>query len=137
MNPFLDTFGGITIYQIVVFFLAIGYAIDKGKRLYKWVTTRHDQNQSEEQQIADIVGTVKQHSIDMELLKQSNLATLNYHLFAECESVLERGQVTVMELDKIKRLYSAYSALGGNGTGTKLYNDVQSLPVKTITRRTV
>lgn len=41
-----------------------------------------------------------------------------------------RGFVTTDELDEYTKLYEAYHNLGGNGTGTILYNAFSRLPVK-------
>lgn len=41
-----------------------------------------------------------------------------------------RGFVTTDELDEYTKLYEAYHSLGGNGTGTILYNAFSRLPVK-------
>lgn len=42
-----------------------------------------------------------------------------------------KGYTTYEELEEYSKLYEIYhDKLGGNGTGTKLYNDYQKLPVK-------
>lgn len=41
-----------------------------------------------------------------------------------------RGFVTTDELEEYTKLYEAYHSLGGNGTGTILYNAFSRLPVK-------
>jgi len=41
-----------------------------------------------------------------------------------------RGFVTTDELEEYTKLYEAYHGLGGNGTGTILYNAFSRLPVK-------
>ena len=47
------------------------------------------------------------------------------------DEYIDRGWVTLDELDNLEYLYTAYRTLGGNGTGEKRYNRVQALPVKT------
>lgn len=130
MGSFIEVFGQYTIYQVALFIMAIGYAIEKAKYMYIWITSRHDVKQDQEQALKSVITTVKQQSKEIELLKCANLATLNYHLFAECERVLEQKEITINDLEKIKRLYYAYHNLGGNGIGTKLYGDVLVLPLK-------
>lgn len=44
--------------------------------------------------------------------------------------VNSRGFVTTDELEEYTKLYEAYQGLGGNGTGTILYNAFSRLPVK-------
>lgn len=130
VGSFLEVFGDFTIYQVALFIMAVGYVIEKAKYLYIWITSRHDIKQDQDVQLKAVATTVQQQSKDIELLKCANLATLNYHLFAECERVLEQKQITINDLEKIKRLYYAYHNLGGNGVGTKLYGDVLVLPLK-------
>lgn len=130
MGSFLEVFGQFTIYQVALFIMAVGYAIEKLKYLYIRITTHHDVKQDQDMQLKTMISTVQHQSKEIELLKQANLATLNYHLFAECERVLEQKEITINDLEKIKRLYYAYHNLGGNGVGTKLYGDVLVLPLK-------
>ena len=130
MGLFLEVFGQLTIYQVALFIMAVGYLIEKVKYLYIWITTHHDEKQDQDMQLKTLSETAKQQSKDIEMLKYANLATLNYHLFAECERVLEQKEITINDLEKIKRLYYAYHNLGGNGIGTKLYGDVLVLPLK-------
>lgn len=47
-----------------------------------------------------------------------------------CERYIERGYITTSEYDNLKYLFDPYVALGGNGTGIKLKEAVDKLPVK-------
>ena len=40
----------------------------------------------------------------------------------------KRGYISVEELRNVEHLFTAYSALGGNGTGTELYERLKDLP---------
>ena len=42
----------------------------------------------------------------------------------------EQGWCTLADKEYAERLYQAYHELGGNGTGTKLYEDVMKLPIR-------
>lgn len=130
MGSFLEIFGQITVYHVVVILIALGYAFEKLKYLYIWVTTRHDKQQDQLQEMKTVIKTVNQLTHDNELSKCAHLAVLNFHLFDECDRVLQQKEITLNDLEKIKRLYYAYHNLGGNGIGTKLYNDVLVLPIK-------
>ena len=130
MGSFIELFGQVTIYHVVIFLMATGYLLEKGKEVYTWITTRHDTIQDKDVALRALSNTVQAQTKDIELLKCANLATLSLHLFSECERVILQGHVTITELDKIKRLYQAYHNLGGNDTGTKLYSDVIVLPLK-------
>lgn len=55
---------------------------------------------------------------------------LHYLLYRECKVCLDAQQVSTEELKEIEHIYDAYHALGGNGTGTALYNRILSLPIE-------
>lgn len=52
-------------------------------------------------------------------------------IYEICERCITRGYITTSEYDNLKYLYEPYVALGGNGTGVKLKETVDKLPVKT------
>lgn len=64
-------------------------------------------------------------------IEEGVLALLHYRLYTECERFIEAGEITKDDLLNIEHLYEAYHALGGNGTGTELYNRVRKLKIKT------
>lgn len=57
------------------------------------------------------------------------LVLLHDAVYHNCERAIHRGYTTLIEFDNITELYNAYHALGGNGTGTELYNKVRALPI--------
>lgn len=52
-------------------------------------------------------------------------------IYSLCEKYLERGTVSIDELENLDYLYQPYKELGGNGTGERLYEAVNRLPKKT------
>lgn len=56
-------------------------------------------------------------------------ALLHHQLYQDCQRLLEVNRVTPTELRDIEKIYESYHALGGNGTGTALYNRILSLPI--------
>lgn len=68
--------------------------------------------------------------ITVDSLVKSNLALSHDKLYNYCTTYLERGYVTVGELDNLEYLFDSYKKLGGNGTGEHLYNEVKKLKVK-------
>lgn len=62
--------------------------------------------------------------------RRALLAILHDRIYSSAPDIIERGYVTVDELDNLKYLYRPYKALGGNGTGEKLVSDVKNLPIK-------
>jgi hypothetical protein len=55
-------------------------------------------------------------------------ALLHSELYKECEECEKKGFATIDDLESIEYLYNPYHALGGNGTGTTLYDRVKQLP---------
>lgn len=51
-------------------------------------------------------------------------------LFARCEALLEKGNITTDELENLDLLFDAYTGLGMNGAGAELYNRCKSLPLE-------
>lgn len=43
---------------------------------------------------------------------------------------IERGWITKDEYDTLQDLYKPYKKLGGNGSGTKIMNEIEKLPLK-------
>ena len=62
---------------------------------------------------------VKEQEEERKAIKAGLLAILHDRLYAECSRCLAQGSI-----------YRSYHALGGNGTGTELYNRAKGLPIK-------
>nr|AHF24287.1 hypothetical protein [uncultured bacterium Contig1770] len=45
------------------------------------------------------------------------------------EWVEQKGYITLEALEFARQTYDAYHAIGGNGTGTKLFEDMEALPI--------
>ena len=58
------------------------------------------------------------------------LAILHDRIYQACQFYIAQGYVDMGGLKNIEYLYRSYHALGGNGTGTELYNRVKSLPIR-------
>lgn len=57
------------------------------------------------------------------------LALLHDRIYSECYRFLELGYITHDGLRNLGYLYKAYHVMGGNGTGTDLYNRAKALPI--------
>ena len=64
----------------------------------------------------------KEESEEQALLKSALVALLHDRLYFACQEYIKAGEITVDDLDNLGMLYEIYHALGGNGTGTNLYN---------------
>lgn len=58
----------------------------------------------------------------MRALLWRELQTIHAH-------AMDAGGLTVAERRHLESVYSAYHALGGNGTGTRLFEDAMNMPV--------
>ena len=71
----------------------------------------------------------QQEVCTQKLLKEGMVAILHDRLYQLCTEYIERGEITIDELENVEYLYKSYHALGGNGTGTALYVRCQSLKI--------
>ena len=65
---------------------------------------------------------------EYEALKNGVQSMLRDRLIQSAISYEKQGWVDTNSLENIGLMYSAYSALGGNGIVTKLFNEIQELP---------
>ena len=66
----------------------------------------------------------------LDAMEEASKALLHDRLYQACRHYIQQGTVDVEALKNIEYLYNAYHALGGNGTGTELYQRVQKLPLE-------
>jgi hypothetical protein len=72
---------------------------------------------------------VKKEVKEQKYIKTGVLAIIHDRLYQSCRYYIEKGSVSVDELSNVGYLYTSYHELGGNGTGTQLYNRVSQLPI--------
>ena len=63
-------------------------------------------------------------------LYSSQCSQLRIQILELSRQCLAKEYVTYEELDALNKAYQDYHALGGNGTITKIYEDVSDLPLK-------
>ena len=85
--------------------------------------------------VAAIIGRVKrgaQVSAEIQRAIAAGIKTLlrNELVASHREWVEEKGYVTLEALEYIEDTYNCYHTLKGNGSGTKLWEDIKKLPVK-------
>lgn len=64
------------------------------------------------------------------LIEAGMLAILHDRLYQLGREYIERGWITLEELKNMEYLYNSYHDLGGNGTGTEIWERVKNLPVR-------
>lgn len=72
----------------------------------------------------------KARKLEQDALKEGVLALLHDRLYQGCRYHIKEKEITDAEMKNMEYLYRGYHALGGNGTGTELYERVKDLPLK-------
>lgn len=63
-------------------------------------------------------------------IKDGLLAIMHDRLYQSCTYYIKQGYIDMGGLKNLEYLYKSYHALGGNGTGTELYNRAKALPIR-------
>lgn len=79
--------------------------------------------------IKRLYGKLKHELTTQKMLKEGMLAMLHDRLYQLCTNYIERKSITVDELENLEYLYKSYHNLGGNGTGTALFNRCKNLKI--------
>lgn len=93
---------------VLVLLAVIGKILHKA---WKVITETHDMMQR-----------YKDNNDKVEKISEGILGLLQFRLYTQCREIIAKGQRTEEETEVIDRLYPSYHALGGNGTGTDLYD---------------
>ena len=72
---------------------------------------------------------LKRRDEETEATKAGVRAVLHLALYSECRRLMEQNRVTTEDLNNVERIYDNYHKLGGNGTGTALYERILRLPL--------
>lgn len=96
----------MTVEQVI---LTIVTAILASSGLWAFISSRLDKNSSERELLVGI-GHVELVFFGMQYI--------------------ERGWITRDEYETLQELYKPYVKLGGNGSGKKIMNEVEQLPIK-------
>lgn len=67
---------------------------------------------------------------EQEAIKEGVLAILHDRLFQAGRYHISQGYISLEELKNVEYLYRSYHALGGNGTGTEIWERIKDLPLK-------
>lgn len=76
------------------------------------------------------VNYIKYKISSQKLIKDGVLAILHNKIYKLGQEYIAIGEITVSDMSDFEYLYSAYHKLGGNGTGTEIYERVKELPIK-------
>ena len=96
--------------------------------VYKLQTRDHRRELEELERKAESQKLEDKRQKEYEALKNGVQSMLRDRLIQSVLSYENQGWVDTNALENIGPMYSAYSALGGNGIVTKLFNEMQGLP---------
>lgn len=104
--------------------VVFGLIVSGGGILIKYTAKKYKDRQAKQED------RLKRQEDEQAILKLGVLGLLHDRLFQECKELIKSGEVSENDLENIETLYKSYSSLGGNGTGTELYNRVKKLRLK-------
>ncbi len=70
-------------------------------------------------------------SCDQKALKEGTQSLLRSEIIRCYDVYMEREYISIHGLESVLAMYDAYHTLGGNGTVTKLVEELKELPVRT------
>ena len=75
-----------------------------------------------------LAGKVKKARDENAAIRDGLRSLLRRQIIEDCESSLKQGFCPITKKDTINDMYLSYHALGGNGTVTKLVDQIGNLP---------
>lgn len=80
-----------------------------------------------DQKISERVATNEE---EIKTVREGLIALLHDRIYSGCIHNLKKGSIDESDLRNMEYLYTSYHALGGNGTGTELYERFKDLPLE-------
>lgn len=80
--------------------------------------------------ITNAVLTMLKHNKKQTQEHKAMIILLRRELREEYKNIVEKTYVSIEELEEFDEIYEIYHELGGNGTGTKMYEYVHKMEVK-------
>ena len=77
-----------------------------------------------------VVNFLKYKTKEFDQIKKGMVAILHNLVYTQGMVYIHNGNISMSEMKDYEYLYDAYNALGGNGTGTEIYNRVKNLPIQ-------
>ena len=151
-TAFLQLIGQVRITDLLIFILAVGYIIPQVKRGYKWLRGYLKETENREQaignaeklgdyhqqsiairnglqkQIDEIKGdlnTIKDYHKESEAVKMGIQAILRETIVSNYNKYKDRGYIPIYARESVKKIYEAYTDLGGNDVAHDLYEKMR------------
>ncbi|MCO6516832.1 MAG: hypothetical protein J6586_10150 [Snodgrassella sp.] len=99
-------------------------------QLIKNYYANHKQRKKLEDQLPSIIQSIKEIQGVVDSLKTGEIEALHSDLDELAHQIEKQGYQTEQQCNRLNQIYNTYHNLGGNGSGTKLYEQVSQLPIK-------
>ncbi len=73
---------------------------------------------------------IMENNREIESMKQGLISLLRSDIINAYYQYAEKEYIPIYAMENVTEMYNAYHNLGGNGTVTKLFNELQELPTK-------
>ena len=80
--------------------------------------------------VLSIFNYIKSKSASSRLIKEGVLAILHNKIYTQGKEYIEQEHISLEDMKDFEYLYDAYHNLGGNGTGTEIYERVKNLSIR-------
>lgn len=81
------------------------------------------------QSLKEIQDKCAQESQEQDYIREGLVSVLHDRLYQACNHYISQGYIEIDDLKNLEYLYRGYHKLGGNGTGTELYNRCKKLRI--------
>lgn len=82
--------------------------------------------------VRTIWARIQRETEEQQVMKEAALAMMHDRMYALARYYIAQGYATIQDLNNMEHIYTAYHNLGGNGTGTELFNRCKALPIKPL-----
>lgn len=82
--------------------------------------------------VRSIWARIQRETEEQKVMKDAALAMMHDRIYSLARYYIAQGYATIQDLDNMEHIYTAYHNLGGNGTGTELFNRCKALPIKPL-----
>lgn len=128
MQEFIDTFKEhifetICTGAIAIFLGALKFIWKKIKQDIQEILDKQDKSLKEIQERCEL------ESEEQKFMREGLVSVLHDRLYQSCTQFISQGYIEIDDLKNLEYLYQGYHNLGGNGTGTELYNRCKNLQI--------
>lgn len=76
------------------------------------------------------INSIRSKSKEQKAMRNGMVAILHNMVYRQGIDYIHEGEIDFDDMKDYEYLYNAYHELGGNGTGTEIYERVKNLPIR-------